>query len=624
MPRLLKYILLTVFFLILLLLGGGLLFLYTQSTALLTTLRVAIEERTGAPLVWQENPKFSLFPQPTVQIGAASWGEKTDPVYLSFQNAQAFISMTSLLQGEIHLQSLEIDGLEFFFRAAPLQVNSPENPNPDPLTKTTNSPNYTQADPDAATAWAAFARHVPNNFTLREASFTYSQPDGNNFCLTDLQLELKDFGVKKATFILLEANYQHPGMQAPIPLRLSGMGDLVEVNSWVFANFTFKTPSLTAKASGTMEGGGQNIFGINPHATHIPLTMDMEMEIAGSLHNFFGELALKLPLPPHFFQNKALDNLQLRANISLDPTSITLKNFSGTVDGNTLRTEKNLRLRFSPLTLSGDLHVGEINLSHYMPGTTMAQIPVKNTTRQSPSSPESAQVLVLHSLWPHLDLNLKIDRVIFKQITVENISAKAEGNLGSYTLNPFIFHIWGGAVTSIVDLNLASTPPLVSLRASAPAVNLENLSALLFQNKIFGGSGMCNFSVSFDPGHVAASFSGTGSISALPLTMAAPVFPPDSPYAALFPENADLKTYDHAILTFKAQQGLVQIEDFTLTSRYLTAKTSGRLSLPSQNMDIQGLILVPTAMPIPVRIYGPFDNVRYDVGHTLEIRAEEP
>ncbi len=616
MPRLLKYTLAIALALIVLLFGGGILFLYTQSNALMDKLRLTIEERTGAPLDWQENPTFSLFPQPTVRVGDASWGQPTDAVHFSFKNAHFSMSMASLLKGEIRLQSLEIDNLELHFLSTQQT---------DKAQKTEENTGKTALSISRLDTWAAFAQNVPNSFILRNSSITYTRPDGKDFSLNYLQVELKDFGIKKATYLLLEATYQNPSMTQPTPLHLSGKADLVEANNWYVSDFVLQTPSLKATSSGSITGGAkallaflsaEGLSGIQD------LMLNLDVQVSGSLYGFAKEFSLPLPLPAHLIQNKAFDVIKLHATVNLDPIKLTLTNLSGTIDSTNIRTEKHLRLRFSPLALTGDLHLGSINLTRYMP-TSLAEAPVKSAPLHLPKAAPT-QVLVLHSLWPQMDLNLKVDQIIFKQVTVEKLSARVEGNMGVYTLNPFIFHLWDSAVTGIVDMRLTAENTQFSLRASAPAVNLARLSALLFPNNVFEGSGICNFSVNFDPTKVAATFSGTGSISALPLTMASPILKQESPYVKQLPANANLSVFDYAMLTFSAKSGLIQIENFSLANNFIKANATGSLSLPAKTLDISGQILIPTALPIPVRIYGPFNSVRYDIGHTLEITAAQP
>lgn len=607
MPRLLKYTLLTVLTLTLLFLGGGFLFLYTQGDALMEKLRQTIEDRTGTPLIWEESPTFSLFPHPTIELGTASWGKPTDAMHFTFNSARFSMSMPNLLKGEIQLQSVEMDGLELHFIA----VTQPEK-----------KADLASLSPSM---WTSFAQNVPNSFTLTNSSITYTRPDGKDFSLANLQVVLKDFGIKKATFLLLEAAYQNPSMPHAIPIHLSGKADLVEANNWQVANFTFQTPSLKVTSSGTITGGAKALQAStnSENFTAIQdLMLNLDLRIAGSLHDFTKEFSLPLTLPPHLVQNKALDSIQLHTTVNLDPNSLTLSNLSGTIDGSNIRTEKNLRLRFSPLTLSGDLHLGNIDLAHYMPTVNLAEAPLKTSPRPVLTENALTQVLVLYSLWPQMDLSLKVDQIIFNQLTVEKISTKVEGTMGTYTLNPFIFHLWGNGVTGIVDIRLAD--PLFSLRASAPAVNLASLSALLFPNNVFEGSGICNFSVNFNPFHISNTFSGTGSISALPLTMASPILKSESPYRQQLPPHANLNTFDYAMLTFSAKAGIILIDNFTISNNFIKASATGNLSLPSKNMDIKGQILIPTALPIPVRIYGPFDNIRYDIGHSLEITAVQP
>jgi hypothetical protein len=75
----LRKILLSLFILVLLVLGGLFGLLATNSDIIIDRFHSYVESSTGAPLVSDTRPEFTLLPNRGLELGASSWESPTAP-----------------------------------------------------------------------------------------------------------------------------------------------------------------------------------------------------------------------------------------------------------------------------------------------------------------------------------------------------------------------------------------------------------------------------------------------------------------------------------------------------------------------------------------------------------------
>jgi len=98
--------------LLILLAGGGLFaLLATNSDIIIDKFNSYVESSTGAPLISQTRPVFTLLPNRGLELGASSWQKPDGSVSISFSRASVFISSHDLFVGRFIIKNVPVEDL---------------------------------------------------------------------------------------------------------------------------------------------------------------------------------------------------------------------------------------------------------------------------------------------------------------------------------------------------------------------------------------------------------------------------------------------------------------------------------------------------------------------------------
>ena len=95
-PSMIRKILLSLLLLIVLAVGGLFTLLATNSDIIIDKFHSYVENSTGAPLISQSRPVFTLLPNRGLELGASSWQKPDGSLSISFSRASVLISSHSL------------------------------------------------------------------------------------------------------------------------------------------------------------------------------------------------------------------------------------------------------------------------------------------------------------------------------------------------------------------------------------------------------------------------------------------------------------------------------------------------------------------------------------------------
>lgn len=98
--------------------AGTYMLIKTKGDVLLQKFSAYVEETTGAPLLMDELPTLTFFPQPGLNLGRASWGREESALSVRFERASVRVSAKSLLRGKLDITDMEVDGLAVVSRSA--------------------------------------------------------------------------------------------------------------------------------------------------------------------------------------------------------------------------------------------------------------------------------------------------------------------------------------------------------------------------------------------------------------------------------------------------------------------------------------------------------------------------
>ena len=107
-----RKILLTLLVLILLAAGGVFALLATNSDIIIDKFQSYVENSTGAPLITDSRPEFTLLPNRGLELGAGSWEKPDGTLSIRFSKASVLISSHALFSGRFSIKYFSVDDLD--------------------------------------------------------------------------------------------------------------------------------------------------------------------------------------------------------------------------------------------------------------------------------------------------------------------------------------------------------------------------------------------------------------------------------------------------------------------------------------------------------------------------------
>ena len=669
--------------------AGGWMFLRTQGDVILQKFSHLVEKNTGKPLHMETLPEISLFPGLSLTLGPSSWGEQEDAVSVSFSRASIRLSASALLAGRMELTGLEADDLQILCRfpsARPPAASSPAGQSASPAAAE-DSPVQDAAGRSLEERVNSLLALAPDAAILNRASIVLTWEDGRSCAFSDIALKLtnarpnatlgleasghvsfrqKPNNVLRRAGLSLESNLackngaftaivhkalihpeEHMGFTQDAALS-GGMSWTPESGVLELNRLETSMPGLTLSASGTLSAPDMaRLLATAPHdlPEHVLLkgTGGIQASCKGSPRLLLQALG-RNPFP----DETALSALNASAVLSLKSGHLVLEKLEGSLDGTSF--SGSLDAGIEPPMLRGRLNLGELVPTRYAaePGTEENSASIPRVTERRTEN--GATVLVVQP-WPALDLTLTVERLVWRNLLLNNIQARISGDQGTYSVNPLTFTAWNSHAKSSVDVVLPSISSLVSgggslkdtdvrLQLSAEDMDLRQVMETLPRFKALrpdqiSGKGRVNARLGFNAADAAGTLKGQGSISASPLHLR---------LTDLASVTRDLKglitllggrtqgmekiekltssgtDFEKVLVTFSSDKGVISVTDARCVSPELELSGKGTINLPKRTLDLAGSLRVAGAASLPVSVRGTLDKPSYhlDMGKKLK------
>jgi len=610
----LRKILLT--FVVLVLLAAGTLFalIATNSDIIIDKFNSYVENSTGAPLVSATSPEITLFPNRGLELGASSWKSPDGSLQFSFSRASVLLSSHDLFFGKVIIKNFSVDDLDVTVRLKK-----------DIMEHLTQFPTGTERRRDLDELIQTILRTLklcPDSVTISRGRICLVRPDGSTLVFSPFSLNATDvhpgadtdfklhtemegsspafhaeldlrcsalFNEEKASFTIAQAMLT-PGNGVAFREYLSLSGGLeydFHRGSLSLSQLHFQGPDLSATASGSIASLARMYR--DPRQGDATL----KLELAGDPQRL-GDI-LRRPLP--FADHEIFSDCSLSAEMRWTGGQMRMTSIRGKADDLTFAGK--LTASFSPLTLTGELKLGDLDLDAYR-GDSRAAGAGKPVERN-------------FARWPRVSLQLSAEHVRWNRLHLENVHTRLSGQSGSYEFNPLSGILMGSPVTASMKTLMLPTLPLsarISANFSLPQANLEELSRAAADQQLLSGTGALNASVSFTSSRGLPSLSGKGSLTSSQVQTAFSILPRNIPLAGSVNSTS---RFDRLFFSFLIREGRLSIDRFSLDAPRLALSGTGELDLVKRTIDASGSIEMAGSSVLPVSLTGDLRAPQYSL-----------
>ena len=223
--------------------AGTYMLIKTKGDVLLQKFSAYVEETTGAPLLMDELPTLTFFPQPGLNLGRASWGREESALSVRFERASVRVSAKSLLRGKLDITDMEVDGLAVVSRSAAAKAAPAAAPASSAAPAPVSDKNEAK---DAARLEAVLTRILtvaPNALTVRDGHVSLLRSDGASTEFSHVDLNLKNVRPGADTGLTLKADIRGLGPDFSGVLELTAGAALSDSNLTVSLRKAVFTPT---------------------------------------------------------------------------------------------------------------------------------------------------------------------------------------------------------------------------------------------------------------------------------------------------------------------------------------------------------------------------------------------
>ena len=605
--------------LLLILLAGGGLFalLATNSDIIIDKFHSYVENSTGAPLVSQTRPEFTLLPNRGLELGASSWQKPDGTLSISFSRASVLISSHALFVGRFSIKNFTVEDLNLTMRL--------EKPLKEYFGTIAGKLGQRRDIDDVVRILLQSLNIAPDTINIQRGHICLIEPSGNRIQLSPVTFKASDVHPGSSTELRLktELSGSNPPFRAnaelactalftkrdanvtvekasvmPVEgfpfteaLSFSGaMGYSYDSSFFTFSSLAFNGPELSITASGGIEDLSD--FYRSPRDGKISASLDVTSgpKELGRLLGF----------------TQPFSSFELKGNVEWQAGNLSIDAMQGKADE--LTFTGSLRSSFLPFSLAGDLRFNELNLDAFKGRTA-----TKNSSEMAPSD---------FSRWPRVTLNIGADSLRWDRLLLKNVEMRATGQNGTYELNPLTATLAGSPVIASLKAVMLPTSPLsarIGLNFSVPQAELEDICELLLKRKLLQGKSSINAALSFTTSRGLPSLSGTGSITSTKVKTDFDVLPSRAAFVSLIsPGNS----FDKLVIAFQSKEGRISIQDFTLAAPRFSLSGKGMLDLPKKSIDAAGSMRIGGSTVLPVRLQGSVDKPRYSLD--MRSNADSP
>ncbi len=614
----LRKILLSLLLLLLLAAGGLFGLLATNSDIIIDRFHAYVKNSTGAPLVSSTRPEFTILPNRGLELGASSWERPDGSLKIRFSRASVLISSHALFEGRFSIKNVTVEDLDLTMRLTRPLLDL-LGIVPDKLGQ--------RKDLDDIMRLILNALNIaPDSINVQRGRICLIEPNGNTVIFDPFTLKARDVHPGSDTDFTLhtEVSGTEPAFRNTFDLEctalftknnalftvknaslkpLSGFPFHEEVSfsgsvgynyrnsSMTFSSLAFRGPWLQATASGDIVS--LEHFYQDPNLGEASFKVDATGDL-----RFLGDL---LGQPLSVSDREMFTDCAFSSELNWKKGMLQLNGIQGRADK--LTFSGGLQISVHPFVVSGDIRLGELRLDSY-----------KSKPSQGTSSSFGQNDF---TRWPRVSLQISAEHLYWDRLHLQNVSTRMTGQSGTYELNPLNAALADSPVTASLKSVMLPTSPLsarISLNISIPKASLKDLSILLAGRPLLSGSSAVNAALSFTSSRGIPSLSGTGSLSSSSLKTDFTILPPNTPFASLTSVN---NSFNKLLASFRAKEGRITIENFSLSAPRLSLSGSGELDLPGKKVDASGTLRIGGSTVLPVRLFGSIRDPQY----SLDIRS---
>jgi AsmA protein len=606
-----------------------------------------VKEKTGRTLQLKGDIQLAFWPSLGAQVAGVSFSEKNSPdTFLSLDSAHASVKLMPLLSGQAIVDGIRVSGLKAnvvkekdgTFNFSDLLKAQGEAGKEPPA-----KPSPEQTEGGQAVAFDIASIHID-----RSAVSYLDRASGQQLELADFRLETGRIAERASGNLELGAAVK--GKNPELDLKVSASGgyrvDLPD-NSYAVSK-------LDATLAGTASGQKIDARIASPELvvakdqakgelTAVVKSDDLQanLKLAGLegsakalvISQLSGDVAMK--------NMKASLNGSARADLEKETADADL---TAKLDESNIKAKVGLA-KFSPPAYRFDLAIDQLNVDKYFPpeqpATQPAAAPVKPEAAQKTEKTESP---IDFSALKGLDAEgqLQVGSFQARGLKLANLKAKVRAAGGRLDVSPHSADLYQGSLTGALGVQAQGNR--VTLKETLTNVSVGPLLREFAQKDILEGRGNVALDVTAAGASVEQmkkSLAGSaklalrdGAIKGINLAervrQAKAMFSGDSAARGETAVDKTQKTdFSELTASFSIKGGVAHNEDLDIKSPLFRIGGAGDVDIGNSRLDYttKAAVVATTkgqggedleklrGLTVPVRLHGPFDDLKYDVDY---------
>jgi len=586
------------------------------------TIIKAVHDKTGRDLQLKGDIKLSLFPWLGLEMGQSRFGNApgfgSQPM-ASIDKVEVKLKLLPLLRKDVEVQTIVLDGLKVNLVRNKLGVTnlddlmSAKSPAAGATEKSEPAPATRQAPP-AAAPLAAF---TIGGIDIRHADLQWiDEQKGQSVHVRNLSLQTTKLAVATPMDIKMGFDLAtgKPVIHTPVHLQ---------------AQVTVDPRKETLSVRGLQLSLLDLNLDANLGGTHVISAPELVGNISlrpTNLRDVLAKLGISLDMPA-----EALKSVSMKSEVSFNQKTNTasVRKLDLKLDDSTLTGNASYVMSTVP-AIRADIAIDKIDVDRYLPATpAKSGSPKTSKGKAGKAAPVAIPIGLLRTLDLKSSFKLGSLKAFGIRSTDINIPIDAKG--GFVKVGPSRAQLYGGHYAGTQTLDVRKGAPRLSSNEKLSSVQIGGLlkDADIFDK--FSGVGNVAADITargIDVDDILNSLNGKASVSlkngkVKGLNLHKMVADAKEAYAKAQgqavpsrPQISDEMEYANLTATAAIKNGIVTNKDLKMDGPFTTVTGSGTVTLPKYSLDYVANVRISENKsddPVPVRIYGPFSNLKFNV-----------
>lgn len=352
---------------------------------------------------------------------------------------------------------------------------------------------------------------------------------------------------------------------------------------------------------------------------------------------------LKITLPP-MADNNALTRLGMQTELKGDTQHLQVTSMQVKLDDTTIKTTAGLK-NFSQPVITASVDIDKINVDHYLPppGPSDKKKSTSDVSKPAGTGPEQPLPIPLELIRGlNLDAKLAIKQLIVMALDNTDVQMHVTAKQGRVDVKPVSLKVAGGSIETQATMNASQAIPTYQVRQTISNVDSNLfLQAIMKIDRVRGQldltadvntQGLLVSDIKKHLNGTAKFRFGNGAVKGFNLGEIVREFVAKYNHKDYKSSNTPLNT-DFAELTGSAviTNGIVSNKDLSAKNPHLRVTGEGSVDLPRNYMDYLVIIKAVESgegqggavqddtkgVPVPYRIKGNLDNLKYEPDYSL-------